>query len=34
MNTVPRTTTVGVPMAESTPVSQVGPIHHRPIPTP
>ena len=34
MNTVPRTTTVGVPIAESTPVPQIGPILHRPIPTP
>ena len=34
MNTVPRTTTVGIPIAESTPVPQIGPILHRPIPTP
>ena len=34
MNTVPRTTTVGVPIAESTLVPQIGPILHRPIPTP
>ena len=34
MNTVPQTTTVGVPIAESTPVPQIGPILHRPIPTP
>ena len=34
MNTVPRTTTVGIPIAESTPVPQIGLILHRPIPTP
>ena len=34
MNTVPRTTNVGVPIAESTPVPQIGPTLHRPIPTP
>ena len=34
MNTVPRTTSVGIPIAESTPIPQIGPIHHRPIPTP
>ena len=34
MNTVPRTTNVGVPIAESTPVPQIGPILNRPIPTP
>ena len=34
MNTVPRKTTVGIPIAESTPVPQIGPILHRPIPTP
>ena len=34
MNTVPRTTTVGVPIAESTPVPQIGLTLHRPIPTP
>ena len=34
MNTVPRTTSVGIPIAESTPVPQIGPILHRPIPTP
>ena len=34
MNTVPRTTNVGVPIAESTPVLQIGLILHRPIPTP
>ena len=34
VNTVPRTTNVGVPMAESTPVPQIGPTLHRPIPAP
>ena len=34
MNTVPRTTTVGIPIAESTPVPQIGLTLHRPIPTP
>ena len=34
MNTLPRTTNVGIPMAVSTPVPQVGPTLHRPIPTP
>ena len=34
MNTVPRTTSVGIPIAESTPVPQVGPILYRPTPTP
>ena len=34
MNTVPRTTNVGVPIAESTPVPQIGPSLHRPITTP
>ena len=34
MNTVPRTTNVGIPIAESTPVPQIGPTLHRPIPTP
>ena len=34
MNTIPRTTNVGVPIAESTPVPQIGLILHRPIPTP
>ena len=33
MNTMSRTK-VGIPMAESTPVPQIGPIHHRPTPTP
>ena len=32
MNTVPRT--MGIPMAESTPIPQIGPILHRPTPTP
>ena len=34
MNTLPRTTNVGVPIAVSTPVPQVGPTFYRPIPTP
>ena len=34
MNTVPRTTNVGIPVAVSTPVPQIGPTLHRPIPTP
>ena len=34
MNTMPRTTNVGVPIAESTPVPQIGLTLHRPIPTP
>ena len=34
MNTVSRTTTVGIPIAESTPVPQIGLTLHRPIPTP
>ena len=34
MNMVPRTTSVGIPIAESTPVPQVGPVLHRPTPTP
>ena len=34
MNTLPRTTSIGVPVAESTPVPQVGPTLFRPIPTP
>ena len=34
MNTVPITTSVGIPIAESTPVPQVGPVLHRPTPTP
>ena len=31
-NTMPRTTNVGIPVAESTPVPQMGPMFHRPIP--
>ena len=34
MNIVPRTTSVGIPIAVSTPVPQIGPILHRPIPSP
>ena len=34
MNTLPGTTSMGVPMAESTPVPQIGPTLFRPIPTP
>ena len=34
MNAVPRMTNVGIPIAESTPVPQIGPILHRPTPTP
>ena len=34
MNTMPRTTKAGIPIAEYTPVPQVGPILHRPTPTP
>ena len=34
MNTLPRTTNVGVPIAVSTPVPQMGLTLHRPIPTP
>ena len=34
MNTVPRTSNVGIPIAVSTPVPQLGPTLHRPIPTP
>ena len=34
MNTVPRTTSVGIPIAESTPVPQIGPTLQRPMPTP
>ena len=34
MNTVPRTTKVGIPIAESTPIPQVGPTLYRPTPTP
>ena len=34
MNTLPGTTSMGTPMAESTPVPWVGPTLFRPIPTP
>ena len=34
MNTLPRTTTVGIPIAVSSPVPQMGLTLHRPIPTP
>ena len=34
MNTVPRTTTASIPMAESTPVPQMGPMLQRPMPAP
>ena len=34
MNTAPRTTNVGIPIAESNPVPQMGPTLHRPTPTP
>ena len=34
MNAMPRTIGIGVPVAESTPVPQVGPTLFRPIPTP
>ena len=34
MNTLPGTTSMGIPMAESTPVPQIGPTLFRPIPTP
>ena len=34
MNTVPRTTNVGIPIAESTPVPQIGPTLCRPTPIP
>ena len=34
MNTLPKTTGISVPVAESTPVPQVGPTLFRPIPTP
>ena len=30
MNTVPRTTSMGIPIAESTLIPQVGPVLHRP----
>ena len=34
MNTLPATTSMGIPMAESTPIPQIGPTLFRPIPTP
>ena len=34
MNTLPGTTSMGIPMAESTPTPQIGPTLFRPIPTP
>ena len=34
MNTMPRTTQSGIPIAESTPIPQLGPVLHRPTPTP
>ena len=34
MNTLPGTTSMGIPVAESTPVPQVGPTLFTPIPTP
>ena len=34
MNTCPQTTNVGIPIAESTPVPQIGPTLYRPTPTP
>ena len=34
VNTMPRTTSMGIPIAESTPVLQIGPILYRPTPTP
>ena len=34
MNTLPGTTSMGIPVAESTPVPQIGPTLSRPIPTP
>ena len=34
MNIVPRTTSMSIPMAESTPVPQMGPMLYRPTPTP
>ena len=34
MNTLPRTTNMGIPIAESTPIPQIGPTLFRPIPTP
>ena len=34
MNIVPKTTSMGIPIAESTPVPQIGPMLYRPTPTP
>ena len=34
MNTLPGTTSMGIPIAESTPTPQIGPNLFRPIPTP
>ena len=34
MNTVPRTTKAGIPIAESTPIPHIGPTLHRATPTP
>ena len=34
MNIMPITTKLGIPIAESTPICQVGPVLHRPTPTP
>ena len=34
MNTLPGTTSMGIPKAESTPIPQIGPTLFRPIPTP
>ena len=34
INTLPGTTSMGIPMAESTPIPQIGPTLFRPIPTP
>ena len=34
LNTMPRTTRLGIPIAESTPIPQLGPVLHRPTPTP
>ena len=34
MNTLPGTTSIDIPMAESTPILQIGPTLFRPIPTP
>ena len=34
MNTVPRSTSMGIPVSESTPIPQMGPVLHRPMPAP